>query len=191
MITNALLFLLHTLLGLFTLALLLRFYMQLMRAPFHNPVSQAVVTVTNFIVKPVRRTIPAWGNIDLSTLILAYLTQLLLELGSLWLKDFPLFVAGSPVLLALLGLALVGLLKLSIYIFMYAVVIQAILSWINSYTPVTPVLDALTRPLLNPIRRLLPTAGGIDFSPLVVIIIAQLLLIVLISPLEMQFVRLF
>lgn len=191
MITNALLFLLHTLLGLFTLALLLRFYMQLMRAPFHNPVSQAVVTVTNFIVKPVRRIIPAWGNIDLSTLILAYLTQLLLELGSLWLKDFPLFVAGSPVLLALLGLALVGLLKLSIYIFMYAVVIQAILSWINSYTPVTPVLDALTRPLLNPIRRLLPTAGGIDFSPLVVIIIAQLLLIVLISPLEMQFVRLF
>ena len=191
MITNALQFLLHTILGLFTLALLLRFYMQLMHAPFHNPVSQAVVVVTNFIVKPVRRFIPAWGNIDLSTLILAYLTQLLLELGSLWLNDFPLFVAGSPVLLALLGLALIGLLKLSIYIFMYAVVIQAVLSWVNTYTPVTPVLDALTRPLLNPVRRMLPTAGGIDFSPLVVIVLAQLLLIVLIAPLEMQFLRLF
>lgn len=191
MITNALQFLLHTLLGLFTLALLLRFYLQLTRAPFHNPASQAIVAMTNFAVRPVRRVIPAWGNIDLSTLLLAYLSQLLLELGSLWLNDFPLFVAGSPVFLALLGLAAVDLLRLSIYIFMYAVVIQAVLSWFQSYTPITSVLDALTRPVLQPVRRLLPTAGGIDFSPLVVIIVAQLLLIVLVAPLEQQFLRLF
>ncbi len=191
MITTALQFLLHTILGLFILALVLRFYLQLTRAPFQNPVSQAIVVLTNFAVRPVRRVVPAIGGIDLSTLLLAYLAQLLLEVISLWLNDFPLFVAGSPVLLSLLGVAAVALLKLSIYIFMYAVVIQAILSWINNYTPITPVLDALTRPVLQPVRRLLPTAGGIDFSPLVVIIIAQLLLIILVAPLEQHFHRLF
>jgi YggT family protein len=191
MINHALLFLLHTLLGLFTLALLLRFYLQLTRAPFQNPACQAVVVMTNFLVRPLRRIIPSWGSIDLTTLLLAYLSQLLLELGSLWLNDFPLFVAGNPVLFALLGLALVGLLKLSIYIFMYTVVIQAVLSWINTYTPITAVLDALTRPVLQPVRRYLPTAGGIDFSPLVVIVVAQLLLIILVVPLEQHFLRLF
>ncbi|HEU4709618.1 MAG TPA: YggT family protein [Methylophilaceae bacterium] len=191
MINNALQFLLHTLLGLFTLVLMLRFYLQLTRAPFHNPASQAIVVMTNFLVRPVRRIVPAWGNIDLSTLLLAYLIQFLLEIGTLWLNDFPLFVAGSPVFLALLGLAAVDLLKLSIYIFMYAVVIQAVLSWIQTYTPITTALDALTRPVLQPIRRVLPTAGGIDFSPLVVIVLAQLLLIVLVAPLEQQFIRLF
>ena len=191
MMTNALLFLLHTILGLFILALMLRFYLQLTRAPFQNPACQAIVVITNFAVRPLRRVIPSWGNIDLSTLLLAYVSQLLLELASLWLKDFPLFVAGNSVLLALLGLAAINLLKLSIYIFMYAVVIQAVLSWINAYTPVTPVLDALTRPVLQPVRRVLPTAGGIDFSPLVVIVVAQLLLIILVSPLEQHFLRLF
>lgn len=191
MMINALQFLLHTILGLFILALMLRFYLQLTRAPFQNPVSQAIVVLTNFAVRPVRRVIPAWGGVDLSTLLLAYLAQLLLEVASLWLNDFPLFVAGSPVFLALLGLAAVELLKLSIYIFMYAVIIQAILSWINSYTPVTPVLDALTRPVLQPVRRYLPNTGGIDFSPLVIIIVAQLLLIILVMPLEQHFHRLF
>lgn len=191
MITNALQFLLHTLLGLFTLALLLRFYLQLTRAPFQNPASQAVVAITNFLVRPLRRVVPSWGNMDLSTLLLAYLSQLLLELGTLWINDFPLMVAGSPVFLALLGLAAVDLIKLSIYIFMYAVVIQAILSWIHTYTPITSVLDALTRPVLQPVRRHLPMAGGLDFSPLVVIVVAQLLLIVLVAPLEQHFLRLF
>jgi YggT family protein len=191
MITNALQFLLHTILGLFILALMLRFFLQLTRAPFQNPISQAIVVLTNFAVRPVRRIVPALGGIDLSTLLLAYLAQLLLEVASLWLNDFPLFVAGSPVLLSLLGISAVELLKLSIYIFMYAAIIHAILTWVNSYTPVTPVLDALTRPVLQPVRRLLPTAGGIDFSPLVVIIIAQLLLIILVTPLEQHFHRLF
>lgn len=191
MINNALQFLLHTVLDLFTLALLLRFYLQLTRAPFHNPVSQAIVAVTNFAVKPVRRVVPGIGGIDTSTLLLAFLTHYLLEVGSLWLRDFPLLVADNTIWLALLGLAFVGLLKLSIYIFLYAVLLQAILSWINPHTIITPVLDALTRPLLNPLRRRIPTASGFDLTPLVVFIVAQLLLIIVITPLEQQFLRLF
>lgn len=191
MINNALQFLLHTILGLFTLAVLLRFYLQLTGAPFKNPASQAVVALTNFVVVPLRRLVPGWGGLDFATLILAFVAQLLLQLATLWLSDFPLFVAGNQVWLALLGLALIGLLKLSIYIFLYAVLLQAILSWVNPYTVITPVLDALTRPLLKPVRNHIPTAGGLDLSPLVIFIGAELLLILVVAPLEQQFLRLF
>ena len=189
MMANALEFLLHTVLGLFTLAVLLRFYLQLTNAPFHNQFSQAVVTLTNFAVRPLRRIIPSWSGLDLSTLVLAFLAQLLLQLATLWLRDFPLLVAGHLIVSALLGLAFVGLLKFSITIFLYAVLLQAILSWVNPYTPLAPLLDALTAPLLNPLRKRIPMAGGIDFSPLIIFIAAELLLILLVAPLEQQFLR--
>ena len=189
MIASALAFILQTIFGLFTLVLLLRFYLQLTRAPFQNPVSQAVVAVTNFIVKPVRRIIPGYRVIDLTTLLLAYLTQFILLLLLRWLGDFPFLVAGSGIWISLFGLALVEILKLSIYIFLYAVIAQAILSWINPYNQLTPLLDALTRPILAPLRRLIPTAGGFDFSPIIVFIVAQLLIMLVITPLEVQFLR--
>jgi len=191
MMANALEFLLHTVLGLFTLAVLLRFYLQLTNAPFHNQFSQAVVSLTNFAVRPLRRIIPSWSGLDLSTLVLAFLAQLLLQLATLWLRDFPLLVAGHLIVSALVGLAFVGLLKFSITIFLYAVLLQAILSWVNPYTPLAPVLDALTAPLLNPLRKRIPMAGGIDFSPLIIFIAAELLLILLVAPLEQQFLRMF
>ena len=189
MIASALAFILQTIFGLFTLVLLLRFYLQLTRAPFQNPVSQAVVAVTNFIVKPVRRIIPGYRGIDLTTLLLAYLTQFILLLLLRWLGDFPFLVAGSGIWISLFGLALVEILKLSIYIFLYAVIAQAILSWINPYNQLTPLLDALTRPVLTPLRRVIPTAGGFDFSPIIVFIVAQLLIMLVITPLEVQFLR--
>jgi YggT family protein len=191
MISNALSFLLHTILSLFTLAVLLRFYLQLTGAPFQNPASQAVVALTNFAVKPLRRIVPGWRGLDLSTLLLAFVSQLILQIVTLWLHDFPLLVAGNTVWAVLLGLALIGVVKLSIYIFLYAVLLQAILSWVNPYTPITPVLNALTDPLLTPLRKRVPLAGGIDLTPLVVFIIAEMLLIVVVAPLEQQFLRLF
>lgn len=189
MIATAFAFILQTIFGLFTLMLLLRFYLQLTRAPFQNPISQAVVAVTNFVVKPVRKVVPGWRGLDLTTLLLAYVTQFILLVLIRWLGDFPFLVAGSSIWVALLGLALVEILKLSIYIFLYAVIAQAILSWINPYNQLTPLLDALTRPVLSPLRRLIPTAGGFDFSPIVVFIVAQLLLMLVVAPLEMQFMR--
>jgi len=191
MIANALAFILQTLLGLFTLMVLLRFYLQLTGAPFQNPVSQAVVAVTNFAIKPLRRIIPGWRGLDLSSLLLAYATQLILLIAIRWLSDFPFLVAGSSVWVALLGLALMEILKLSIYIFLYAVIAQAILSWLNPYNALSPVLDALTRPILNPIKKRIPSSGGFDFSPIIVFIIAQLLLMLFITPLVIQFSRLF
>jgi YggT family protein len=191
MLVNALDFLFSTVLGLLTVAFLLRCYLHLTGAPFHNPVSQTVVALTNFAVRPLRRVMPAWGWLDTSSLLLAFATQLLLQLMLLWLHDFPVLVAGTQVYLALLGLALLGLIKYSLYIMLYAVILQAILSWINPYTPLAPVLDSLTRPLLRPLRRLVPLTGGIDLTPLLLFIIIELLLMLMLMPLEQQLLRLF
>lgn len=191
MFASALAFLLETLLGLLTLAFLLRCYLQLSGAPFHNPFSQSVIALTNFAVRPLRRIIPAIGWLDTASLLLALLTQIVLQLGLLWLRDFPILVAASQVSLALLGLASLGIVKLSLYMLLYAVIIQAILSWINPHTPLASVLDSLTRPFLRPLRRHIPTAGGIDLSPLVIFIAVQLLLMLLVVPLESSLLRLF
>lgn len=191
MLAQAAEFLLDTLLSLLTIAFLLRCYLQLTAAPFHNPLSQAVVALTNFAVRPLRRIVPAWGWLDTASLLLAFGTQLLLQLAVLWLRDFPLLVAEPQVFLALLGLAALGLVKLSLYIFMYAVILEAIMSWINPHTPLAPVLESLTRPLLSPLRRRMPYTGGIDLSPLVVFVAVQLLLMLLVAPLEYSLLHLF
>jgi YggT family protein len=191
MLANAAEFLLNTLLGLLTIAFLLRCYLQLSGAPFHNPFSQAIVSLTNFAVRPMRRIIPAWGWLDTASLLLALLTQLILNLAVLWVRDFPILVADSQVYLALLGLSALGIIKLTLYILLYAVILQALLSWVNPHTPMAPVLDSLTRPLLRPLRRRIPDMAGVDLTPLLVFILVELLLMLLVAPLEQQLMRLF
>ncbi|WP_047553382.1 YggT family protein [Methylotenera sp. G11] len=184
MINNAILFLLETTLGLLTIAFLLRFYFQLTKASFQNQFAQLIVTVTNFAVKPFRRVIPGLGKVDVSTLLLAYLTQLVLHFLAFLLKGFPIFVAGNTVWFVMLGLALIGIISLSLSIFLYAVLIQAVLSWINPHTPAAPILNSLTNPVLRVFRKYIPPAGNFDLSPLVFIIAAQLVLTTILVPLE-------
>ncbi len=184
MLNNILLFLLEAVFGIMTFAFLLRFYFQLTRASFQHPFAQLIVTLTNFAVTPLRRILPSLGKIDISTLLLAYKTQLLLFLLSLLLKGFPLFVAGAHVWLVILGLALLGVLSASLSIFLYAVLIQAVLSWVNPHTPIAPTLNSLTYPILRLLRKYIPPAGQFDLSPLVFIIFAQLILTTILLPLE-------
>lgn len=184
MINNILLFLLEAVFSLMTFAFLLRFYFQLTRASFQNPFAQLVVTLTNFAVTPLRRVLPSIGKMDISTLLLAYITQLLLHFLSLLLKGFPLFVAGGQVWFVLPGLALLGAVSVSISIFLYAVLIQAVLSWVNPHTPIAPTLNSLTYPVLRLFRKYIPPAGQFDLSPLVFIILAQLVLTTILLPLE-------
>ena len=191
MLTNALAFLLQTILGLLVLAFLVRFFLQLTRTSFQNPLAQAIISVTNFAVKPLRRILPSWRNIDLSTLILALATQWLLQLGLLSLQDFPLLVAGNQVWFILFGLAVVSIIKLSIYIFIGAVLIQAVLSWVSPYSPISPMLNSFTSPVLRPLRQFFTAANGLDFSPLVFTIVAQLLIITIVVPLENYFNQMF
>lgn len=184
MLNNALIFLLQALFSLLTLAFLLRFYFQLTKVSFQQPAAKVIVTLTNFAVKPLRRIVPSFKKLDLSTLLLAYLTQLLLNICVMLLKGFPLLVAGETIWLTLLAVALIGIISLSITIFMYAVLIQAILSWVNPYTPVAPLLNNLTHPILSFLRKFIPLAGNIDLSPLIFIITAQMILSTVLLPLE-------
>lgn len=184
MLNNALIFLLQALFSLLTLAFLLRFYFQLTKVSFQQPAAQVIVTLTNFAVKPLRRIVPSFKKLDLSTLLLAYLTQLSLNTSIMLLKGFPLLIAGKTVWLTILVVALIGIVSLSITIFMYAVLIQAVLSWVNPYTPVAPLLNNLTHPILSFLRRFIPLAGNIDLSPLIFIITAQMLLSTVLLPLE-------
>lgn len=184
MLNNAILFLLQTVLGLLTLAFLLRFYFQLTKVSFQNQAAKVIVSLTNFAVKPMRRLVPSLGKLDISTLLLAYITQFILTLCTIWLKGFPLLIASNSIWLAILAAALIGVVIMSVTIFMYAVLIQAILSWVNPYTPIAPILNSLTNPILHFLRKFIPAAGNVDLSPLVFIIAAQLLLTTVLIPLE-------
>jgi YggT family protein len=174
MLQTAFSFLIHTIFDILTFVLLLRFFMQWLKAPFQNPIAQMTIALSDFIVKPARRWIPSYKKVDLSTLVLAFLVQLILQIILLSLRGFPFAVAGNVVWLNLTLMALLSLVRMSLDLFFYAILIQAILSWVNPNTPITGVLNALTRPILAPIRKWIPPVNGIDFSALVAMILLQM-----------------
>jgi YggT family protein len=189
--SSALEFLLTTVLNMLTLLFLLRFLLQLFRAPFNNPLAYMVVSLTDFAVKPARKIIPSWGKIDCSTLFLALITQFLLQLSLLWLRDFPIGLAGQSAWLGLIGMSFVGVLRTTLDVFFYAILLQVILSWVNPQTPIASALNSLTKPILAPIQRILPVASSIDFSPIVALIFLQMLNVSVIKTLESQLLALF
>lgn len=191
MLSSALNFLLTTLASLFTLLFLLRFFMQLFKAPFKNPLGQMVMSLTDFAVKPARKLVPSLGKIDCSTLLLAFLTQLLLQIGLLWLRGLPFDIEGHSAWPSLVGLSLIGVLHASLDLFFYTLLLQAVLSWVNPYSPISATLDSLTKPMLAPIRRFLPAAGGIDFAPLVAMLFLQMLNVSVVKTLESQLLTVF
>lgn len=165
-------FLVDTAVTLFVFLLLLRFHFQWLRVPFRNPVGEFVLLATGWLVLRLRRFIPGLAGLDLATLLAAWAV---LALGQ-WIQ---IAIAGAqPALVPLLVVALVDLLRYSLYILVGAVLIQVVLSWVNPYTPAAPVLDALTRPFLRPLRRFVPPIGNFDLTPLVLLILVQVALIV-------------
>ena len=179
-LTNPLVFLIQTLFGLYILVVLLRFLLQLVRADFYNPISQFLVKVTSPPLRILRRFIPGVGGIDLSAILLAwglkYVELLLIIL-----------ISGiAPNFLGPLFWALPELIELVINIFLFAVLIQVILSWINpgSYNPATALLYSLTEPVMRPARNLLPPVSGLDLSPMLVMIGLVLLKMLLLPPLR-------
>ena len=176
MLNQGLLFLLETFLGLFALALLLRFHMQWLRAPVRNPLSQFLAALTDWLVVPARRIIPGFGGLDVATLLLAWLTELVLILATFWLKGFTFVgaIGTDAVLIALL--ALLQIFKLSLYILMVAVVVQAVLTWVSPYSPAMPLLNSIARPFLRVFQKRIPPVGNVDLSPLFVLVTCQLIL---------------
>ena len=185
MIAQAIALVLGTAFDLVILAALVRFWMQALRAPARNPIAQFSMALTDFAVRPLRRVIPGLFRLDLASLVVAWMLEFVLQvLLMLLLGPSPFgFPALFPVLLFL---SFVLLLRLSIYVFMGAVIIQAVLSWVSPHHPVMPFFDALTRPFLAPVRRVIPPIGGMDISPLFVFIFFQLLLMLPVAWLEQQ-----
>jgi YggT family protein len=175
MFDPAIKFLLDTAFGLLTYAFLLRFAMQWLRAPFRNPVGQALTALTDWAVKPMRRAVPGFRGIDWSTLLLAWIAQYA------WLVAVALLLArgglDGTALLTLAVLAVVMLVKAALWLLIIVVLVQAVLSWVAPDGPVAGLLNALSYRFLSPIRRRVPPLGGtLDLSPLIVIVLAQLAL---------------
>lgn len=177
MLTDIINLVVETLGGLFGSSLLLRAYLQWLRLPPRNPLSEFVIALTNPVVLPLRRLIPGFVGIDWASLIAAYLTALLsIVVLVLVLNEWTQALAMPLTLLFLGGVCLI---KWSLYLVMLLVVLFALLSWLNPYSPLSPVLNTLVTPFLTPLQRVLPRFGNVDLSPLVLMLVIQILLVLL------------
>jgi YggT family protein len=189
MFDSAFKFLIDVVFGLFTYALLLRFVMQVLRAPFRNPAGQAVIALTDWIVKPLRKILPGFKGVDWASLLATYAFQLL-WLGAYYVVFGKGFALIGPGIGYLLVAALIALLKAALWLLIAVVFVQAILSWVAPDGPLAGLLNALTFPFLRPVRKLVPPIGGtVDLSPLIVIVVAQLALMLPVAWLETTLTR--
>ena len=169
--TNPLEFIISTMFSLYILAVMLRFLLGMVRADFYNPISQFLVKITNPLLIPLRKIIPGAGKVDVAAIILMLVLQLVMLAIIVALRGV------TPPILTLLLAAIGELVILAINIFLFAIIVQVIISWVNpgSYNPVNGLLSSLTAPVMRPIQRLLPPMSGIDLSPLFALIGLQVL----------------
>ncbi|MBK6926394.1 MAG: YggT family protein [Comamonadaceae bacterium] len=168
-------FVLEVATSLFGGACLLRLYMQHQRVPFGNPVGRFVFALTDGLVLHLRRVVPSTGRWDMASLVGAYLLKLT-QFGLLWLLAGGLAAVGWVPLLAVFGLVQMAISGLTGLLIVYA-----ILSWTQAGSPLSAVIDRLCAPFLAPFRRILPLVGGIDLSPLVLLVVLQVAAMVLAS----------
>jgi YggT family protein len=181
MLSNIVLLVVETVGGFFTVLFLARLYMQWTRTSFRNEIGHFVVKLTDWAVLPLRRVVPGAFGIDLPSLIAACLVQSLLVLLAYWLHGANL--GGEPLLATLLILAtgFVETVRVFVYMVIGIVIVMAVLSWVNPHSPFAPVSSALARPFLRPFQRIVPTVANIDLSPLVLLLVLQVVLLVLAS----------
>ena len=173
---EAVFFLLNAVVSFFTTLFMLRFLMQMLRVSFAGQIGDFVVKLTNWAVKPLRRILPGVGGVDWASLLAALWLQLMMAGIIVALSSASLSGDAIGMPLMILLLAIRGLLRLTVYIMIGALILQAVLSWINPYSPLAPTVNQLTRPLLDPLRRFIPLIAGIDLSPLVAILLLQVVL---------------
>jgi len=180
-------FLLDALMQPFAAVLLFRFHAVWLKAPMRNPIGEFLMALTDFIVLRTRRLIPAVRGLDSATLLLAFVVEFIYLSAFLWVQGYS--FETFP-LVGLLAWTAVKLLKLSIYLLTATLIAEALLSWVNPHTPIAPMLFAVNRPFLQPLRRSIPPVGSVDLSVLVLLIICQLILIVPIGGLEQAVTKL-
>jgi YggT family protein len=168
--------LLETIGALLGVTLLLRAYMNWVGMPSRNPLQQFAIALTDWVVRPLRRVIPPVGRWDTASLVAAYVIAVLMML-----LTFVLVGAGPaswPFGTVLYG-ALLLVLRWCLYTVLFLTVVHVVLSWVNPYAPVAPAVATLVRPFLAPFQRIIPTIGNIDFSPLVLLLVVNILLLIL------------
>jgi len=171
----AFVFLINTLFGLYTAAVMLRFLLQWIRADFYNPVCQAIVKLTNPLLLPLRRVIPGWRGLDFAAVVLAVILQVINVVLVV------VIVAGFPDPLDLAWWTLLKIIFLLVNLYFVTILVEAILSWTNAShrNPIAGLLWSINAPLLQPARKLIPPLGGLDLSPLAVLILLQVVNILL------------
>jgi YggT family protein len=175
---DALIFLITTLADLYLLTFLLRFIMQWVRASYYNPLAQFVFKVTNPLVVPARRVLPSVGGLDIPTLVVLIALEVIVTFVILQIAGRPLPVPQ------LLLYSLLRLIALTLWFYTGALFVYVLLSWFGdrSGNPIAELLGELVEPLLKPVRRVLPPIGGLDLSPLAVILLLQAAMIALPLP---------
>lgn len=178
-------FLLQSLFGLYILTFMLRFLFQCARVDFYNPLAQFLVKVTNPLLAPMRRVIPGLFGLDMAAIVVMLILQMA-EIYIVGSRTIHFHIEGLlygqfPPFLTALILAISSLFTIAIYVYMIALIIQAVISWVNpgSYNPISSLLYGLNEPLLRPVRRILPPIGGLDLSPLVIILLLNVLQIII------------
>lgn len=172
--SSSLLFLIDTIGGLYIMAVLLRFLLQLVRADFYNPISQAIVKITAPLLNPLRKIIPGFGGVDMASLILALLLQMVLLFVMLSMQGYS---VSSQLLPAIVTRSLIEIALNVLNIYTFSLVIIAIASWVapQSYNPGLMLLYQLTEPLSRRVRSIIPPMGGLDFSLMILVLAIMML----------------
>jgi YggT family protein len=163
--------------GLLTGTCLLRLYMQHQRIPMSvrsgNPMGKFIFALTDWLVLPLRRVVPSVGRWDLASLVGAYVLQLV-QFTLLWL-----LIGGGAGLVSVAVLAVFGVVRMALSGLTGLVIVYAVLSWVQTRSYLSDLLDRLITPVLSPVRRMVPLVGGVDLSPLVLLVFLQVASIVL------------
>lgn len=178
MFQRIVIFLVGTAIDLLTFLLLARLLMQWFRVSFANPIGEFVIALTNWLVRPLRRVVPGVLGIDLASFLPAWALQTVLVLAIAWLGQ-PTLLADGGLFVGALLVGLIDTLRVAIYVLIVALIGAAIISWVNPYSPLAGPIMQMSRPMLRPVQRLVRPIGNIDLSPLVVIVLLQVVLIVL------------
>jgi len=173
--TQALYFIVKTLAQLYLLLLLLRFWLPWLRADFRNPIAQGILRFTSPLIVPLRRFLPSIGRLDTATILVAFVVQYVTVLALLAI------VRRSADTAEVALVSIIELAILSLNLFFFAILIRIVLSWVapGNYNPITALLTTLSEPVLRPFRRLIPSIGGLDISPIFAIVLLQAAVIML------------
>lgn len=177
MLAQILEFLIDSIAGFLVFLLLARFHFQWLRVSFRTQLGEFIIALTNWIVRPARRIVPAAAGFDLPTLLVAWGVQAATLAIVQLLRGYDFSIDPGSAAAVLLALSAIDLLRFSLYILIFALIVQAVLSWTNPFSPAGSLFDAMVRPFLRPIRRRIPPVANIDLSPLVLLILLQVLLI--------------